>query len=92
MELTSRLWDLIAGREHSILTNHKTAVRSVCIHDKEYAFASASTDNIKKWALPDGYFANNFAGHKAVINSLALAYVYLYFIYTLYIHYIYNRY
>ena len=34
--------------------------------------ASASADNIKKWKFPDGNFMENFSGHKAIINTLAI--------------------
>ena len=49
MDSTVRLWDLVAGRASAVLTNHKKAVRSICLSPKEYTFVSASADNMKKW-------------------------------------------
>lgn len=60
MDSTVRLWDLTAGRTITTLTHHKKGVRGLTAHPTEFAFASASADRIKKWALPVGTFLHNF--------------------------------
>lgn len=60
MDSTVRLWDLAAGRTITTLTHHKKGVRALASHPTEFAFASASADRIKKWALPVGTFLHNF--------------------------------
>lgn len=60
MDSTVRLWDLAAGRTITTLTHHKKGVRALASHPTEFAFASASADKIKKWALPLGTFLHNF--------------------------------
>ena len=49
-----RLWDIRSTkpRTMSTLTYHKKSVRALAMHPLEYAFASASADNIKKFRLP----------------------------------------
>ena len=37
-----------------------------------FCFASGSPDNIKIWKLPDGNFLQNFTGHQAIVNTLAV--------------------
>ena len=37
-----------------------------------FCFASGSPDNIKIWKLPDGNFLQNFNGHQAIVNTLAV--------------------
>lgn len=37
-----------------------------------FTFASAGSDNIKQWYLPDGKFIQNVPGHNAVINSVVV--------------------
>mmetsp|Transcript_8983 Transcript_8983/g.19254 ORF Transcript_8983/g.19254 Transcript_8983/m.19254 type:complete len:509 (-) Transcript_8983:502-2028(-) len=70
---TIRLWDLAAGKTRTTLTYHKKAVRAMAAHPSEYAFASASADNIKKFALPDGVFLHNMLSQqKSIINAMAL--------------------
>jgi hypothetical protein len=49
---TIKLWDLRNAKALSTLTFHKKAVRCMATHPEEHAFASASADNIKKFALP----------------------------------------
>lgn len=56
---TIKLWDLRKGRALTTLTHHKKGVRSLASHPVEYTFASASSDNIKKWELPEGRFMQN---------------------------------
>ena len=60
MDSTVRLWDLAAGRTLTTLTHHKKGVRALASHPTEFSFASASTDRLKKWALPTGTFLHNF--------------------------------
>lgn len=71
-DATVRTWDIIRGCTAVTLTHHKKAVRSLVIHPSEYTFASASTDNIKKWKCPEAAFLHNFSGHRAIVNTLAL--------------------
>jgi pleiotropic regulator 1 len=59
---TIRLWDLVAGKTHSTLTNHKKSVRSMVVHPSLNMMASASADNIKQWKFPDGNFIQNLTG------------------------------
>ena len=72
MDGSVRLWDLAAGRARAVLTHHKKAVRALVGHPRDFAFLSGAADNLKKWALPDGTFVANFAGHNAIVNALAL--------------------
>lgn len=54
------------------LTNHKKSVRAVVNHPTLHMFASASPDNIKQWKYPEGKFIQNFSGHDAIINCMAV--------------------
>ena len=72
MDHTVRLWDLAAGRTMTTLTHHKKGVRASAIHPREFTFCSGSADNIKQWKLPRGEFLQNFEGHSAIINALAV--------------------
>ena len=72
MDSTIRCWDLVAGKARTVLTHHKKAVRSIVGHPKEFVMMSGSADHIKKWALPDGAFVQNFDGHNSIVNSLAI--------------------
>ncbi|CAG8708530.1 111_t:CDS:2 [Funneliformis mosseae] len=72
MDSTIRLWDLAAGKTIATLTHHKKSVRALAIHPKEFTFASGSADNIKQWKCPEGTFMQNFEGHRAIINALAV--------------------
>ena len=38
----------------STLTYHKKSIRAMVMHPEEFAFASASADNVKKFGLPAG--------------------------------------
>ena len=70
---TIRLWDLRKGKASVVLTNHKKSIRAMALHPAEFSFASASAENIKKWALPDGDFLHNFLSQqRAIVNSMAL--------------------
>lgn len=74
VDSTIRLWDLAAGKCSGILTNHKKGVRALARNPREFSFASASADNIKTWALPDGRFMRNLSGehHEKLVNALAV--------------------
>ncbi|KAG9287827.1 hypothetical protein G9A89_017422 [Geosiphon pyriformis] len=72
MDSTIRLWDLAAGKTLCTLTHHKKSVRALAVHPKEFTFASGSADNIKQWKCPEGVFMQNFEGHRAIINALAV--------------------
>jgi pleiotropic regulator 1 len=65
-DATVKLWDLAAGKCRVTLTNHKKSVRGLAVHPVDYAFATASPDNIKKWKCPAGAFISNFTGAKRV--------------------------
>ena len=39
---------------------------------REYVFASASADNIKKWKCPEVEFLGNIGGHNYVLNTIAM--------------------
>ena len=69
---TIKLWDLVAGKTMTTLTNHKKSVRDLKIHPKELSFVSGAQDNLKKWQVRDGKFIKNLSGHNSVINSLAI--------------------
>ena len=42
----------------------------VMVH--RFCFASGAPDNIKVWKLPDGNFLQNFSGHQAIVNTVAI--------------------
>ena len=79
---TIKLWDLVAGRAMATLTHHKKGVRALVAHAKEYTFASGSSDNMKKWQLPQGKFMQNInhvgGGHahrqgvESIVNCMVL--------------------
>ncbi|KAJ1675198.1 pre-mRNA-splicing factor prp46 [Spiromyces aspiralis] len=72
MDSTIRLWDLAAGKTMACLTHHKKAVRALALHPTEFGFISGSADNIKQWRCPKGDLVQNFEGHNAIINTLAV--------------------
>ncbi|KAI9698861.1 MAG: pre-mRNA-splicing factor prp46 [Bogoriella megaspora] len=72
LDATIRTWDLAAGKTMTVLTHHKKGVRGLATHPKEFTFASASANSIKQWKCPEGAFMQNFEGHNAVINTLAV--------------------
>lgn len=72
MDSTIRLWDLAAGRTMTTLTHHKKSVRALVLHPKEFSFASGSPDNIKQFRCPEGNFVQNYSGHEAIVNTLAI--------------------
>ncbi|KXZ47540.1 hypothetical protein GPECTOR_34g699 [Gonium pectorale] len=70
---TIRLWDIRKGKASCVLTHHKKSIRAMAMHPHEFAFASASAENIKKWALPSGDFLHNMLSQqRAIINSMAI--------------------
>lgn len=71
MDSTIRMWDLAAGKTMGVLTHHKKSVRALALHPTEFAFASASPDNIKQWKCPEGKFIQNFEGQNTIINTMA---------------------
>ncbi|KAK4990994.1 hypothetical protein LTR28_001402, partial [Elasticomyces elasticus] len=72
LDSTIRLWDLAAGKAMGVLTHHKKQVRALALHPKEFTFASASAQSIKQWKCPEGAFMQNFVGHDAIVNALAV--------------------
>jgi pleiotropic regulator 1 len=72
MDSTIRLWDLAAGKSSGVLTHHKKSVRSLAAHPTEFSFASASTNSIKQFKLPDAGLLNNFQGVNSVVNTLSV--------------------
>jgi pleiotropic regulator 1 len=72
-DATIKLWDLAAGKAMTTLTHHKKSVRAMCMHPKEFTFASASADNIKKFVLPRGNFLHNMlSNQRTIVNSMAV--------------------
>lgn len=70
---TIRLWDLRKGRTMSTLTFHKKSVRAMVMHPTEYAFGSASADNLKKFKLPEGEFLHNMLQQpRTIVQCMAL--------------------
>ena len=72
LDSTVRMYDLAAGKTMGVLTHHKKGVRALAAHPTEYTFASASPGQIKQWLCPKGDFMQNFEGHNAIINSMAV--------------------
>ncbi|KAF2586739.1 hypothetical protein F2Q70_00035420 [Brassica cretica] len=55
-----------------LLTHHKKSVRTMALHPKENAFASASADNTNKFGLPKGEFCHNMLSQQmTIINVVA---------------------
>lgn len=70
---TIRLWDLRTAKTLTTLTFHKKSVRAMTLHPEQHAFASASADNIKKFALPGGDFLHNMLSQQhAIVNAMAV--------------------
>lgn len=42
------------------------------MHHSEYTFASAASDKIRIWKLPEGDQLRNIPEHNTVINSIAI--------------------
>ncbi|KAL1306694.1 hypothetical protein AAFC00_005364 [Neodothiora populina] len=72
LDSTVRMYDLAAGKTMGVLTHHKKGVRALATHPSEFTFASASSAQIKQWKCPEGAFMQNFDGHNAIINTLAV--------------------
>jgi pleiotropic regulator 1 len=72
LDSTVRMWDLAAGKTMGVLTHHKKGVRALVTHPAEFTFATGSTGSIKQWKCPEGAFMQNFEGHNAIINTLAV--------------------
>ncbi|KAK9793732.1 hypothetical protein WJX73_004413 [Symbiochloris irregularis] len=69
---TIRMWDIRKPSTISTLTYHKKSVRGLAAHPEDYAFVSASADNIKKFQLPDGTFLHNMLQQqRAIVNCVA---------------------
>lgn len=67
-----KLWDLVAAKPMATLTHHKKGIRAMGIHPKENTFCAASSDNIKKFALPLGKFMHNTIQHqRSIVNTLS---------------------
>ncbi|KAF7123463.1 hypothetical protein RHSIM_Rhsim12G0061000 [Rhododendron simsii] len=72
-DTTIKLWDLRKVKTMENLTYHKKSVRAMALHPIENCFASASTDNIKKFNLPKGEFMHNMLSQqKTIINAMAI--------------------
>jgi pleiotropic regulator 1 len=69
---TVRLWDLAKGKTVETLTYHKKGVRAMVMHKKEFAFVSASADNIKKFSCHGDFMHNMLTQQKAIVNTLAM--------------------
>ena len=69
---TIRMYDIRKPMTLSTLTYHKKSVRGLASHPHDYAFASASADNIKKFSLPTGDFLHNMLQQqRAIVNCIA---------------------
>ena len=72
-DATVILWDIIAGKSMKTLTHHKRNVRDLALHPKEFSFASACTDDVRSWRLPEGSLLTNFASEgTGIINTLTI--------------------
>ncbi|KAG0671520.1 pre-mRNA-splicing factor prp46 [Maudiozyma exigua] len=72
-DATVILWDIIAGKGMKTLTHHKRNVRDLALHPNEFSFASACTDDIRSWRLPEGSLLTNFASQETgIINTLSI--------------------
>ena len=58
---TIRLWDLRkAGACRTELTHHKKSVRALAACPTEWTLISGAADDVKRFALPDGIFLNDY--------------------------------
>lgn len=70
---TVRLWDITAGKTTKILTHHKRSVRDLTLHPTEFSMASACTNDVRSWKLPEGALLTNFASENTgIINTLSI--------------------
>jgi pleiotropic regulator 1 len=67
-----RFWDIRSGSSTKALTQHKKGVRALVNHPRESTFASAGSDKIRIWKIPEGDQLRTIDDHNAVINSLAI--------------------
>ncbi len=59
--------------KHQSMYRAADQVRALAMHPTEYAFASGSADNIKKFRLPMGEFLHNMLqNQRAIINCAAI--------------------
>lgn len=56
---------------HTLISINSLIITEV-LFSVRFAFASASSDNIKQWKLPKGEFMQNFSGHNGILNCLAV--------------------
>ena len=47
-------------------------IYDLCVSIDRFCFASGAPDNIKIWKFPDGNFLQNFSGHQAIVNTVAI--------------------
>ncbi|GMM37512.1 mRNA splicing protein [Saccharomycopsis crataegensis] len=70
---TIRLWDIVAGKTMKVLTNHSKSVRALSLNSFENSFVTASPNQIKKWAFPEGNYIEDFTPpHNSIINTLSV--------------------
>lgn len=69
---TVRLWDLATGKTMHTLTHHKKGVRAMAMHKKEFAFVSASADNIKKFSCHGDFMHNMLSKQNSIVNTLSM--------------------
>ncbi|EDO17147.1 hypothetical protein Kpol_1072p17 [Vanderwaltozyma polyspora DSM 70294] len=72
-DATVHLWDIVAGKSAKVLTHHKRSVRDIALNPSEFSLASACTDDIRSWRLPEGSLLTNFESESSgIINSLSI--------------------
>ena len=49
-----RFWDIRTGSATKTLTQHKKGIRALVSHHNENVLASAASDKVRFWALPQG--------------------------------------
>jgi pleiotropic regulator 1 len=68
-----RLWDIRTGKTIKALTHHSKGIRALVNHHKEFTFASAGSDRIRIWKLPEGDQLRTINNNESVvINKMAL--------------------
>ncbi|CCH59997.1 hypothetical protein TBLA_0C01840 [Henningerozyma blattae CBS 6284] len=73
VDATIRLWDIVAGKASKVLTHHKRSIRDIAFHPSEFSMATACTDDIRSWKLPEGSLLTNFEASKVgIINCLSI--------------------
>lgn len=72
-DATIRLWDIVAGKSAKTLTHHSRNVRDLALCPNEFSFATASTNDIRSWKLPEGQLLTNFQSQDiGIINSVSI--------------------